>query len=159
MALQSMTGFARAAGEYQQTAIVWELRSVNGRGLDVRLRLPPGREALEQAVRQAIQAKFSRGNIQAALSISSVFPWVGFGLRSVIGDGQSSCGIASGHGGDDGLSLARWIRKSIRIIRIAIRKTRVGERGWPTLSGAIQGVGSGATVAAFETESGVAGWQ
>ena len=71
MALQSMTGFARAAGEYQQTAIVWELRSVNGRGLDVRLRLPPGREALEQAVRQAIQAKFSRGNIQAALSIST----------------------------------------------------------------------------------------
>ena len=38
-------------------------------------------------------------------------------------------------------------------------QTRAGERGWPTLSGAIQGVGSGATVAAFETESGVAGWQ
>ncbi|MBO6719304.1 MAG: YicC family protein [Rhizobiaceae bacterium] len=71
MALQSMTGFARAAGECRDTVIVWELRSVNGRGLDARLRLPPGSERLEPAVRQAIQAGFSRGNIQAALSLSA----------------------------------------------------------------------------------------
>lgn len=71
MALQSMTGFARATGEFQETSIVWELRSVNGRGLDVRLRLPPGREAMEQAVRQAVQARFVRGNVQATLSLST----------------------------------------------------------------------------------------
>lgn len=71
MALQSMTGFARATGEFQETSIVWELRSVNGRGLDVRLRLPPGREAMEQAVRQAVQARFARGNVQATLSLST----------------------------------------------------------------------------------------
>ena len=71
MALQSMTGFARAAGEHGQMAIVWELRSVNGRSLDVRLRLPPGNERLEPAARQAVQARFARGNIQAALSVTS----------------------------------------------------------------------------------------
>ena len=71
MALQSMTGFARATGEFRETSIVWELRSVNGRGLDVRLRLPPGREAMEQAARQAVQARFARGNIQATLSLST----------------------------------------------------------------------------------------
>ncbi len=71
MTLQSMTGFARATGEFQQTAIVWEMRSVNGRGLDARLRLPPGNERLEPASRQAVQSRFSRGNIQATLSLST----------------------------------------------------------------------------------------
>ncbi|MEX0955606.1 MAG: YicC/YloC family endoribonuclease [Rhizobiaceae bacterium] len=71
MALQSMTGFARAAGEFLDTAIVWELRSVNGRGLDARLRLPQGNERLEPPARQAVQQRFSRGNIQAALSLSA----------------------------------------------------------------------------------------
>ena len=41
-ALASMTGFARADGAAAGLAWVWELRSVNGRGLDLRLRLPPG---------------------------------------------------------------------------------------------------------------------
>lgn len=50
---------------------MWELRSVNGRGLDVRLRLPAGREAMEQAIRQAVQARFARGNVQATLSLST----------------------------------------------------------------------------------------
>jgi uncharacterized protein (TIGR00255 family) len=71
MALQSMTGFARATGEFLDTAIVWELRSVNGRGLDARLRLPAGSDRLEPAARQLIQSKFARGNIQAALSLST----------------------------------------------------------------------------------------
>jgi len=71
MALQSMTGFARAAGEHEGTAIAWELRSVNGKGLEVRLRLPPGNDRLEPAVRQQVQRRFARGNLQATLSIST----------------------------------------------------------------------------------------
>lgn len=71
MALQSMTGFARAAGEHDGTAIAWELRSVNGKGLEVRLRLPSGHDRLEPAVRQQVQRRFTRGNLQAALSIST----------------------------------------------------------------------------------------
>ncbi len=71
MGLQSMTGFARATGDFQGAALTWELRSVNGKGLEVRLRLPPGHERLEQSARQAIQRRFSRGNIQATLMVST----------------------------------------------------------------------------------------
>lgn len=71
MKLQSMTGFARATGEYQGAVISWELRSVNGKGLEIRQRLPAGYERLEQAARQAIQRRFARGNIQATLAIST----------------------------------------------------------------------------------------
>jgi len=70
MALQSMTGFARAAGGEAGAVISWELRSVNGKGLDVRLRMPPGFERLEPAARQAVQKRFSRGNIQATLNVA-----------------------------------------------------------------------------------------
>lgn len=70
MALQSMTGFARATIEHQGSIVAWELRSLNGKGLDLRLRLPPGFERIEQQVRQAVQRRFTRGNIQAVLSLS-----------------------------------------------------------------------------------------
>ena len=70
MGLQSMTGFGRAAADHDGAAIAWELKSVNGKGLEVRLRLPPGLERLEQPVRQTIQKRFSRGNVQAGLTLS-----------------------------------------------------------------------------------------
>ena len=47
MALQSMTGFARASASFDGTDIAWELKSVNGKGLDTRVRLPQGMERLE----------------------------------------------------------------------------------------------------------------
>lgn len=64
-----MTGFARAAAVHDGAAIAWEIKSVNGKSVDARLRLPPGFERLEQAARQAIQKRFSRGNIQASLAV------------------------------------------------------------------------------------------
>ncbi|WP_265515552.1 YicC/YloC family endoribonuclease [Nitratireductor luteus] len=70
MTLQSMTGFARAAREDEQASVSWELRSVNGRGLEARLRLPPGFERLEQPAKALIQKRFTRGNIQANLTIT-----------------------------------------------------------------------------------------
>ena len=51
--LASMTGFARSAGTVGGLSWAWELRSVNGRGLDVRLRLPSGFDALEPGLREA----------------------------------------------------------------------------------------------------------
>jgi len=69
MDLQSMTGFARAAADHGGVAVVWELKSVNGKSAEVRLRLPPGFERLEPAVRQAVQKRFSRGNFQATLTV------------------------------------------------------------------------------------------
>ena len=70
MALCSMTGFARADGG-DATRWSWELRSVNGKGLDVRLRLPPGFERLERDARDRCVATLGRGNIQASLSVTS----------------------------------------------------------------------------------------
>src|SRR4029453_18297083 len=70
MSLQSMTGFARASAELNGAAIAWEVKSVNGKGLEARLRLPPGVERIEQPARQAVQKRFSRGNVQATLTVA-----------------------------------------------------------------------------------------
>ena len=71
MPLQSMTGFARLDGRTGRHQWAWELRSVNGKGLDVRLRLPQGFERLEADIRRIASAHFSRGNIQAVLNIQA----------------------------------------------------------------------------------------
>jgi uncharacterized protein (TIGR00255 family) len=66
--LASMTGFARTEGGAAGLVWVWELRSVNGRGLDLRLRLPPGWDALEPALREAAGKALKRGNVTANLT-------------------------------------------------------------------------------------------
>lgn len=68
MPLKSMTGFGRADGQRGAVSWVWEARSVNGRGLDVRHRLPPGLEALEPKLRDAVQARFARGSLNLTLT-------------------------------------------------------------------------------------------
>lgn len=70
MAISGMTGFARAEGAAGGKRWIWELRSVNGRGLDVKSRLPPGSEALESAVREGAAKRFRRGSIQALLTVT-----------------------------------------------------------------------------------------
>lgn len=69
MALSSMTGFARGHGASGSYAWAWEIKSVNGKGLDLRLRLPPGWDAIEAAVRAAAAEKFARGSLQANLIV------------------------------------------------------------------------------------------
>jgi uncharacterized protein (TIGR00255 family) len=69
MTLQSMTGFARAVADHNGVSIAWEVKSVNGKSVELRLRLPPGFERLEPTVRQAVQKRFARGNFQATLTL------------------------------------------------------------------------------------------
>ncbi|PJK28850.1 YicC/YloC family endoribonuclease [Minwuia thermotolerans] len=69
MTLASMTGFARTEGTAEGWIWTWELRSVNGRGLDVRLRLPAEVGGLESAARQAAQSAFARGNVTVNLQM------------------------------------------------------------------------------------------
>jgi uncharacterized protein (TIGR00255 family) len=69
MTLQSMTGFARAVANHDGVSIAWEVKSVNGKSVELRLRLPPGFERLEPALRQAVQKRFARGNFQATLTV------------------------------------------------------------------------------------------
>src|ERR1700692_2134356 len=78
MALSSMTGFARSHGVCGPYAWAWEIKSVNGKGLDLRLRLPPGWDAVEAPVRAGAAAALTRGSIQANLTVdrSGVLPSV-----------------------------------------------------------------------------------
>jgi uncharacterized protein (TIGR00255 family) len=69
MPVSSMTGFARVAGASEGARWTWEIRSVNAKGLDVRLRLPPQCEAIEQAARLAAQDRLARGAVQATLTV------------------------------------------------------------------------------------------
>lgn len=69
MTLKSMTGFARADSAAGPTRWHWEVRSVNGRGLDLRLKLAPGYEALEPRVREAAAKRLKRGSIAIALAV------------------------------------------------------------------------------------------
>ena len=69
MAIESMTGFARADGAYGDASWHWEIRSVNNRGLDVRLKLPFGYEALEPRVREGLAKRVTRGSINVTLAI------------------------------------------------------------------------------------------
>ncbi|MDQ7079795.1 MAG: YicC/YloC family endoribonuclease [Paracoccaceae bacterium] len=66
-----MTGFASLAGNQGNRSWAWEMRSVNARGLDIRLRLPEGLGDLELALRKAIGARFARGNISVGLRLQA----------------------------------------------------------------------------------------
>ena len=69
MTLASMTGFGRSEGSEAGAAWAWELRSVNGRGLELRLRLPPGLDAMEPALRDEAARSLRRGNINGTLTV------------------------------------------------------------------------------------------
>jgi len=71
MALVSMTGFAEAHGSHEGACWRWEAKSVNGRGLELRLRLPPGFDGMEPAARVLAQGRFKRGNIQVVLTFET----------------------------------------------------------------------------------------
>ncbi len=68
--VNSMTAFATRTGTHGDVRWVWELRGVNGRGLDLRVRVPDGCEVLDLALRGALKTAFARGTIQANLKVS-----------------------------------------------------------------------------------------
>ncbi len=68
--IHSMTAFASRTGSLGPVSWVWEMRGVNARGLDLRLRVPEGIEGLEQALRAALTKGLSRGNVTVNLRLS-----------------------------------------------------------------------------------------
>ena len=70
----SMTGFARAEGDRLGIAWAWELKSVNGKSLDLRLKLAPGFDTLEPQLRAALAGRFRRGNFSASLMVTRTAP-------------------------------------------------------------------------------------
>jgi uncharacterized protein (TIGR00255 family) len=69
MALSSMTGFARSHGASGPYVFEWELKSVNAKGFDLRLRLPPGWDELEAVAKKRAAEQLSRGTVYANLSV------------------------------------------------------------------------------------------
>ncbi len=64
-----MTGFSRVEGTEDGYSWVWELRSVNARSLDIRLRIPSGMDRLEAEFRKAVAEQLNRGNVSATLTV------------------------------------------------------------------------------------------
>src|ERR1700756_644670 len=69
-----MTGFARADGEALGISWVWEVKSVNGKSLDLRLRVAPGFDTLEAQLRAMVAQRFRRGNFSANLAVTRTAP-------------------------------------------------------------------------------------
>lgn len=75
MTLKSMTGYASYDGSYEtgfsSCRWTWDIRSVNGKGLDMRLRVPPHLSELDQLAKKCLTLKLARGNIQAHLTFET----------------------------------------------------------------------------------------
>ena len=69
MTLSSMTGFARSHGTSGPYAFDWELKSVNAKGFDFRMRLPPGFDEIEQRARKEAAGRLARGTVYANLTV------------------------------------------------------------------------------------------
>jgi len=69
MALSSMTGFARSHGASGPYAFEWELKSVNAKGFDLRLRLPQGWDELDAHVKKRAGEALARGTVYANLNV------------------------------------------------------------------------------------------
>ena len=67
--LSGMTGFARTEGQHENVRWVWEVRSVNGKGVEVRSRVPSGHDGLDLKIREQARKRFTRGNLQASLNL------------------------------------------------------------------------------------------
>ncbi|HKO09991.1 MAG TPA: YicC/YloC family endoribonuclease [Alphaproteobacteria bacterium] len=70
MSISSMTGYARAVGHDEALSWTWEVKSVNGRTLDIRFRLPLGMDRLEVSARGLVNRYVKRGSLTASLQLS-----------------------------------------------------------------------------------------
>lgn len=86
MSIDSMTGFAREEGTYGAFSWRWEVRSVNQRGLDVRVRLPPGMESFEIRIRDLVGKRFKRGSFSVSLNITTTPGLAGYRLNEALLD-------------------------------------------------------------------------
>ncbi len=65
-----MTGYARVQGQDKALTWTWEVKSVNGRGLELRSRMAPGYDFLDLAAREAVQKRFKRGSFNLSLTVT-----------------------------------------------------------------------------------------
>src|SRR6056297_926882 len=105
--LRSMTAFASGKGAQGRHSWSWDLRSVNGKGLDLRLRVPDWIEGLEAALRARLGARLSRGNVTVGLKIQADEGDVGAQLNDVALEAAlTAMAEVEAQAMDRGLSLA-----------------------------------------------------
>lgn len=81
--IRSMTAFASRRGSTQGLDWDWDIRGVNGRGLELRVRLPDGVDGLEPAVRSALSARLGRGTVNLTLRLTRLAGEGGFSVDEV----------------------------------------------------------------------------
>ena len=69
MNLSSMTGFGRAQGQFENYNWIWEIKSVNGKGIDIRMRIPSGLDAIDQHIKSSLRKSISRGSVNVSLQL------------------------------------------------------------------------------------------
>lgn len=104
MTISSMTGFARRDGSARGYRYAWEIRSVNGRGLDLRFRLPSGWDGVEAKARAKAGEALSRGNVSASLQLAREGAGATFRIDTDLLDALVA--TARRYGGLDGLRPA-----------------------------------------------------
>ncbi len=103
--INSMTGFSRARGASDRFEWSWEIRSVNGRNLDIRMRLPAGFERIDREGRQIITRHLGRGNVSAALNFTDAGGQAAYRINDALLD--QLCRICVDFEGRPGVVQAR----------------------------------------------------
>ncbi len=103
--INSMTGFSRARGASERFEWSWEIRSVNGRNLDIRMRLPAGFERIDREGRQIITRHLGRGNVSAALNFTDAGGQTAYRINDALLD--QLCRISADFEGRPGVVQAR----------------------------------------------------
>jgi uncharacterized protein (TIGR00255 family) len=137
--LKSMTGFASATGTFVSWSWTWELRSVNGKGLDLRLRVPDWIDGLEIGLRKALGAVASRGNVTLSLRITREEEaggtlTVNAGVLQSVLDAMA---VIETQAMDAGLSLAPSKASDIVTMRGILDQKAIGEQDTKSLSKAL----------------------
>jgi uncharacterized protein (TIGR00255 family) len=131
MAIASMTGFARLDGTWQDYRWTWEVKSVNGKGLDIRLRLPQGLDSLDLPSRAVIGEALGRGNVNCVLQFDRVNANAGVHVNDEVLDGlvEAAKAAAARHGLEKPrIEELLELRGVIEVKDVSLTEEQVAER-------------------------------
>lgn len=126
--IQSMTGFASGKGALGPHSWAWELRGVNAKGLDLRLRVPDWLEGLEVALRADLAKALARGNVTLSLRLSRSDEAGALHLNLAMLDAAlTALGDAEARAMDQGVTLAPSRAADLLMMRGVMETTSAGE--------------------------------
>lgn len=138
MFVNSMTGFASMSGSHEAWTWSWEMRSVNARGLDIRLRLPDGFDDLEPGLREAVKKQIKRGTISIGLKLRSDHGATVVSLsEAALSRYIEACKAAQAHADKAGLTLTS-LSASDLLAGPGVMQAGAGEQDLTALKGAVK---------------------